>query len=322
MRRYWGVGLGEGGRYVSHGLKGGYFAIGSGELLGDVSWLKEVDWDRLRKAYMEKYPDIPQPQSGFGAGLVYRLVVEVREGDIILLRNSQESCINIGVVGPYYYDATPSDGCPYRHRRRVDWGKMILREKMSHNLKASLGVPAAIIDLNRYADEIEILLGQPVTAPPSAAIPTPAVGLPPSPTTPGPPPLPPEVSKHEQLVETLIKVGRQLGKPADRGTKEHDNIDVIWGYMPPWQPLTHIFEVQDKGVLHSALGKLQGAIAKLPGLKPYLVLVDPGEKRAALKLVQQNYPALQGRIRFVAGSTVEAIHAALEAGEDIKDLFS
>lgn len=162
------------------------------------------------------------------------------------------------------------------------------------------------------------------SAPPPAAspAPTPTVGLPPTPTPPVPPPLPPEVRKHEQLVETLIKVGRQLGKPADRGTREHDNIDVIWGYVPPWQPPTHIFEVQDKGVLHSALGKLQGAINKLPGLKPYLVLVSPEDKPTALKLVQQNYPTLQGRIRFVAGSTVEAIHAALEVGEDIKDLFS
>lgn len=165
MPKYFALSMGEGGEYVAHGRKGNYIAVGW-QKLGDLTWLTdprpawEKVWQRLVSEIAKEYGG-SATSVGLNAGQVWRFVRELERDDIVLLRNAPERTVIFGeVTGAYRFEAKPTDGCPYPHRRSVQWTKTISRDKLSTKLKNSMGSLLTIFSVDTHAAEITSALGE------------------------------------------------------------------------------------------------------------------------------------------------------------------
>lgn len=110
------------GTYTQQFLNGGYAGIG---------WLPNNDLSNI-KSREELYPiykaEYPQDTSnvviGQQVGQISRFLLEIRAGDYIITPAPDTEFIYYGIVeeNAYFY-ADTSDGCPYRHRKKVKWNK-------------------------------------------------------------------------------------------------------------------------------------------------------------------------------------------------------
>jgi restriction system protein len=166
-RHYWGISLGEGGKYVSEAKRGDFVAIGWNEL-GDLKrWreLRRQDGNRLsqqfRAFYRQRFPSDTAIQSGIGAAQVWNFVVVMKPGDIVLMRDPPRRKVHIAeVAGAYEFVEAPHDGCEYRHRREVRWvGREIDREDLPEGLDSSLRSLLTIFNLDKWRDAIEEQMG-------------------------------------------------------------------------------------------------------------------------------------------------------------------
>ncbi len=83
----------------------------------------------------------------------------MHDGDIVLLPHTAKGLIFVGrILGDYTYVAEPTDGCPYRQRRNVEWLRDVRRTEASPKLLASLN-PMTVTDLTHRAKYIDALLG-------------------------------------------------------------------------------------------------------------------------------------------------------------------
>jgi len=162
--RYWGIRLGQGGKFVEHARKGKYVAIGWNDL-GNLEWLanKERSWGEARDQLIKRYKDIyhkaTEIQVGQGSGQVMKFIRGMKEGDIVIVPDMARGKAFIGrVTGPYEYKADWADGCPYLDRRNVEWIKEVKRDAIPIKLKTSLGSLLTIFSLDRRKQEIMSLI--------------------------------------------------------------------------------------------------------------------------------------------------------------------
>ncbi len=152
---YYLVRVGEGGKYIREAKRGNYIAIGWNEVpdLSNFSNLEQIK-SQLRGTTYE----YTAAQMAIQAGQIFRFGLEMEEGDTVLSPSGSGEYL-VGRVGDYYFVDQPTDGCPYKHRRKVDWpDKILLKEDMSTNLSYSIGATLTIFSLNKYASEIESLI--------------------------------------------------------------------------------------------------------------------------------------------------------------------
>lgn len=114
------------GAYTQKFLDGGYVGIG---------WMPDVDLSGVRTKeelyplYRETYPDDKSNiVVGQQVGQIARFLLEIRPGDYVITPAGDTERLYYAVMpnDPSYFYATASDGCPYRHRRRVEWIKQPL----------------------------------------------------------------------------------------------------------------------------------------------------------------------------------------------------
>jgi len=124
----------EFGRYTRHFVEGGYIGIG---------WLSQTDLsdvtarDELYPLYRAGHPDdTSNIVVGQQVGQIARFRLDMRAGDHVITPAADTEWLHHGKLAPEpsYYFAGEDDGCPYRHRRRVDWAKDRLR-------RADMSVP-------------------------------------------------------------------------------------------------------------------------------------------------------------------------------------
>lgn len=152
------------GRFAEHFVKGGYAAIGWFDDF-DIATVK--DRQEVATLYPAHHPDDTSPfVIGQQVGQISRFLFEVRQGDYILTPSSEVGQIYYGKVldGGIYSVLQPIDGCPFQHRRRVQWNVTpLLREQLSvpmqNSLKASLTI-FAVADKDRFFQ----FIGQPQLA--------------------------------------------------------------------------------------------------------------------------------------------------------------
>ena len=174
--RYWGGRLGWGGKFVEHGRKGKYIAIGWNEL-GNLEWLadKERSWGEVRDELIKKYKDIHRKASeiqvGQASGQVLKFVREMKEEDIVVIPDMARGRALIGrVTGSYEYKADWADGCSYLQRRDVEWIKEVKRDAIPIKLKTSLGSLLTVFSLDRRRQEIMSLTGPPPVGEPPVIV--------------------------------------------------------------------------------------------------------------------------------------------------------
>lgn len=165
MVKYWGVRLGEGGKYFQSGYAGKFIAIGWKEL-GTLNWLLQNEpedtlLEKLKEKYKVAYSGNSEPPAskvGIESGEIFRFVRHFEVGDIILVPNPPERKVAIGrIKGAYEYREDWKDNCQYLNRRRVEWIKTISRDELSVPLKNSL-VWLTIVSLESHKGEINGLM--------------------------------------------------------------------------------------------------------------------------------------------------------------------
>jgi len=115
------------GQYTENFLKGGYVAIG---------WIKSEDLSKVKdrteieKIYLKHHPDDSPYVVGQQVGQIARFLFEMKSGDYVITPALEKEYIYWGILKdePYKH-IEPNDGCPYPHRRMVEWNK----EKLQRN---------------------------------------------------------------------------------------------------------------------------------------------------------------------------------------------
>lgn len=113
----------EFGKYTEHFLKGNYIAIG---------WLSEIDLNKIKTReelyplYKQSHPDDKSNVViGQQVGQISRFLLEIKAVDYVITPSSDTEYIYYGTIAdePSYFFSDGSDGCPYLHRRKVNWNK-------------------------------------------------------------------------------------------------------------------------------------------------------------------------------------------------------
>ncbi len=162
--RYWGVRLGEGGKYVEHAKKGKYIAIGWNSLENLEQLIsKERSFDDAWSKLYDKYKPIyggSEVSVGIHIGVIMNFIRVIKKDDIVVVPDMARGRALLGrVTGDYEYRDSWEDNCPYQHRRNVEWEKEIKRDDISPKLKASLNVGLTVFSLERPKQEIMVILG-------------------------------------------------------------------------------------------------------------------------------------------------------------------
>lgn len=135
----------EFGTYTKQFVEGGYVAIG---------WMPGVDLsaiksrDELYPLYKQAHPqDTSNIVIGQQVGQIARFLLEIQAGDYVITPAADTERLHYGKVAPdpSYVYITADDGCPYRHRRRVEWvSKTLARSEFSvpfqNTIRSSLTV--------------------------------------------------------------------------------------------------------------------------------------------------------------------------------------
>lgn len=111
----------EYGTYTNHFVKGGYIAIGWTEA-ASLSSVKSRE--ELYPIYKKAYPDdTSNIVIGQQVGQIARFLFEIQAGDFVITPDADTELLRVGVVDPSssYFFGDGNDGCPFRHRRRVQW---------------------------------------------------------------------------------------------------------------------------------------------------------------------------------------------------------
>jgi predicted Mrr-cat superfamily restriction endonuclease len=115
------------GTYAQHFVKGGYVAIG---------WMPTTDLsqimtrDELYPIYKAEHPeDASNIVIGQQVGQIARFLLEMEAGDYVITPAADTERLHHGRLAPdpSYFFAAGDDGCPYRHRRRVEWAAGTLK---------------------------------------------------------------------------------------------------------------------------------------------------------------------------------------------------
>ncbi len=122
MAQVWCV-RADGGRYTEAFLSGGYVGIGWSDL-PDLRAIQSRD--ELYNLVQTTYPD--QSSSiviGQHVGQIGRFMLDIKAGDYVITPSADSEWLHYCQVGadPSYFYSDGRDGCPYLHRRKVDWAE-------------------------------------------------------------------------------------------------------------------------------------------------------------------------------------------------------
>ncbi len=129
MNRLWCV-RAEFGTYVPQFLKGGYVGIG---------WMDSHDLSGIRAKedlyplYKKEHPkDTSNIVIGQQVGQIARFLLEMQPGDYVITPDSNTEILHYGKLlsDPDYIYTLENDGCPYHHRRRIEWAPNVLRRNL------------------------------------------------------------------------------------------------------------------------------------------------------------------------------------------------
>jgi predicted Mrr-cat superfamily restriction endonuclease len=123
MKNVWCVRAAN-GLYAKHFVDGGYAAIG---------WFRTQDLsgvsnrDELYPLYQHAHPnDTSKVVIGQQVGQIARFLFEITAGDYVITPAADSEGIYYGTVADdpsYYFEKSPTDGCPLTQRRKVKWAK-------------------------------------------------------------------------------------------------------------------------------------------------------------------------------------------------------
>lgn len=159
MQNVWFV-RAEEAKYAQHFLAGGYIAIG---------WKQIHEMDSITNRaqiytlYKESYPnETSNAVIGNHVGQLARFLLDIQPGDYIITRDLEIQWLHWAKVGDdsTYYYASGEDGCPFSHRRKVNWSDQLLnRYSLSFPMQRSLNSSLTVFGVD-HANEFFSAIGE------------------------------------------------------------------------------------------------------------------------------------------------------------------
>jgi restriction system protein len=116
------------GEFANQFVSGGYVAIGWVEIREDLS--RDLTRNDLATFMRKAYPDVTSSiVQGNWVGQVARFMWDIKPNDFVITPSSDSERLHYGRVSvdPTYTYGEGNDGCPYIHRKRVEWAPTTLR---------------------------------------------------------------------------------------------------------------------------------------------------------------------------------------------------
>jgi len=159
MKQYFRVFLGSGGEHIEECVEKGFIGIHYGFESSLTPYLAET-WSESRDLIKQKYFQFNPGKSAVGAGLscgaLWTFGKGMQRGDLVFSPDGNGNYFSGEITGDYKYVS----GSFFPHQREVTWQKATFpRSDMSKDLKASTAATLTIIDVMRYANELEALTG-------------------------------------------------------------------------------------------------------------------------------------------------------------------
>lgn len=151
------------GQFTPHFLNGGYAAIG---WLEDTDLSNIVSRDELKPIYKKYYPnDTSNVVIGQQVGQISRFLHELQAGDYILTQSVNSDHMHYGIVeGDYYHAKDSQDGCPFLHRKKVEWKEEVPRNIFSVPFQNTIRSSLTVFYVSQHEDFFNVI-GKPELAP-------------------------------------------------------------------------------------------------------------------------------------------------------------
>ena len=113
------------GKYTPQFIDGGY--VGAG-WVNDQDMSKVKSREEVKQVYQAANHHESPYRVGANVGMLAQFLIDINPGDYVITPDADTEWLPYGKVmhEPYYHSDT-SDGCPFRHRRKVVWTKQPLR---------------------------------------------------------------------------------------------------------------------------------------------------------------------------------------------------
>ena len=159
MTKYYRVFLGSGAKHTQECVEKGFIGINYGFKTSLTPYLAET-WSESRSQIKPVYLNFNPGSSPVGAGLscgaLWTFGKGMQRGDVFFSPDGNGNYFSGEITGDYQY----VENSFFPHQREVTWRKATFpRSDMSDDLKKATGATLTIIEVTRFASEIEALLG-------------------------------------------------------------------------------------------------------------------------------------------------------------------
>ena len=158
-KRYYRIILGRGHRYASE-CHNGSFIGADFDIDIDLSDKLPERWqdfnDVFRPVWLQKNPTKTKLAAGLACGALHSVCKAINIGDIVICPKGDRTYLVGEVSSEYFFNENGN----LPHRRKVTWyPNTIHRDEMTNELKRSTGSAGTVSDITRYANELEVLIG-------------------------------------------------------------------------------------------------------------------------------------------------------------------
>ena len=97
--------------------------------------------EAYRDVFRKYNPSKPKPAVTLQARQISQFCEDMQPGDWVITPSKNSDVLYYGQLldQPYYFEPDPTNTCPYRHKRRVDWNKnVIVRTSFSASFQKTL----------------------------------------------------------------------------------------------------------------------------------------------------------------------------------------
>jgi restriction system protein len=159
MKRYFRVFLGSGSDHLDECVRGGFIGVDYAFSESLAPYLEDT-WaesrGKIKPIYLASNPGKSPVGAGLSCGALWTLGKGMQRGDVIICPDGNGNYFSCEIAGEYKY--VESGSLP--HQRDVIWHKStFLKTEMSADLKIAAGKPLTVIEISKYAAELDVLLG-------------------------------------------------------------------------------------------------------------------------------------------------------------------
>jgi len=159
MTKYYRVFLGSGAKHTQECVEKGFIGINYGFETSLTPYLAET-WSesrgQIKPVYLNFNPKSSPVGAGLSCGALWTFGRGMQRGDVFFSPDGNGNYFSGEITGDYKY----VENSFFPHQREVTWRKATFpRSDMSDGLKKATGATLTIIEVTRFASEIEALLG-------------------------------------------------------------------------------------------------------------------------------------------------------------------